>query len=226
MEKCYEFEKYIVIIGDMIDSKKIIDRKNTQIRLKKVLSEINNKYAKDIASKFTITLGDEFQGLLKSKNNIMNIIFDIEMEMSPISLRFGIGVGEISTEINFEYSSEIDGSSYHRARTMIEKLEIIKNQYSTRQANILLSSQDKNAEIDKLLNSLFSVCTVLKSKWTSRQTEIIYAYLLSEENQYKTAEKLGITQSSVNKGLNNSNFYTYKSAIDNINSFLSEKEDD
>ena len=139
MEKCYEFEKYTVIIGDMIDSKKIIDRKNTQIRLKKVLSEINNKYAKDIASKFTITLGDEFQGLLKSKNNIMNIIFDIEMEMSPISLRFGIGVGEISTEINFEYSSEIDGSSYHRARTMIEKLEIIKNQYSTRQANILIS---------------------------------------------------------------------------------------
>lgn len=171
-------------------------------------------------------MGDEFQGLLKNRNNIIRIIFDIEMEMSPIALRFGIGIGEISTEINFEYSSEIDGSSYHRARAMIEDLEIIKNQYSTRQANILISSQDKNAEIDKLLNSLLSVCTVLKSKWTSRQTEIIHAYLLSEENQYEAAKKLGITQSSVNKGLNNASFYTYKSAMDNINSFLAEKRDD
>ncbi len=225
MQKYYEFGKYTVIIGDIIDSKRIIDRKVTQIKLKKVLNEINNKYSNDIASKFTITLGDEFQGLLKSRKNIINIIFDIEMKMSPISLRFGVGIGDISTEINYEYSSEIDGSSYHRARAMIENLEIIKKQYSTLEANIFISSQDVDTEIDKLLNSLLSVCTVLKSKWTNRQTEIIHAYLLSEENQYKAAEKLGITQSSVNKGLNNASFYTYKSAMENINSFLSEEED-
>lgn len=226
MENCYQYENYTVIIGDIIDSKTIIDRKDSQARFKKVLSEINIKYAKDIASKFTITLGDEFQGLLKNRNNIIKIIFEIEMAMFPINLRFGVGIGDISTDINFEYSSEIDGPAYHRARNMIETLESSKSQYSKREANILISSDEKNTEIDKLLNSILSVSTVLKSKWTLRQTQVIHAYLLNDENQYKAADKLGIGQSSVNKALNNGSFYTYKSAMDNVNSFLTEKGDD
>lgn len=225
MQKYYEYDKYAVIIGDIIDSKKIIDRKDVQSKFIKVLNEINNRYSKDIASKFTITLGDEFQGLLKNRNNIIKIIFEIEMAMSPLVFRFGIGIGDITTAISFEYSSEIDGPAYHRARAMIEELESSKSQYLKRKANILISSQDQNVEIDKLLNSILSVCTALRSRWTLRQTEIIYAYLRSEENQYKAAEKLGIGQSSVNKALNIADFYTYKSAMDNINSFLTEKGD-
>lgn len=223
VNKYYRFGEYTVIIGDIIDSKKILERQDVQKKFKNVLKKINNKYATDIASKFKITLGDEFQGLLKNQNNILNIIFDIEMAMSPISLRFGVGIGDITTDINYNDSSEIDGPAYHQARSIIEDLEASKNQYSQRQANILISSQIENKEIDTLLNSILSVCTALKSKWTKRQTEIIYTYLESEENQYKTAEKLNIGQSSVNKSLNSADFYTYKSAVDSIDNFLSEK---
>ncbi|NLY37205.1 MAG: hypothetical protein GX046_08235 [Tissierellia bacterium] len=226
MKNYYEYTDYTVIIGDIIDSKEIEDRKNAQTKFKKILADINEKYSEDIASKFTIVLGDEFQGLLKNRNNIIKIIFEIEMAMAPIALRFGVGIGEVSTDINYEYSSEIDGPAYHRARAMMENLQSSKSQYSKRQANILISSQVGNAEIDKLLNSILSVCTALKSKWTLRQTEIIGVYLKSEENQYKAAEKLEIGQSSVNKALNSANFYTYKSAMDSVNLFLSEKGED
>lgn len=226
MKNYYEYTDYTVIIGDIIDSKEIEDRKNAQTKFKKILADINEKYSEDIASKFTIVLGDEFQGLLKNRNNIIKIIFEIELAMAPIALRFGVGIGEVSTDINYEYSSEIDGPAYHRARAMMENLQSSKSQYSKRQANILISSQVGNAEIDKLLNSILSVCTALKSKWTLRQTEIIGVYLKSEENQYKAAEKLEIGQSSVNKALNSANFYTYKSAMDSVNLFLSEKGED
>ena len=150
----------------------------------------------------------------------MKIISEIEMEMSPIELRFGIGIGDVSTDINFDNSSEIDGSAYHRARKMIKELESIKSQYTERQANIMICSEIYNLEIDELLNSILSMCTALKSKWTDRQKEIIYAYLSNDENQYKAADILNIGQSSVNKALNKARYYSYKSAIDTVSSFL------
>lgn len=225
MKGSYEYRDYTVIIGDIIDSKKIAERKQVQTKFKEVLHEINQKYAADIASQFTITLGDEFQGLLKNRNNIFNIITEIEMGIHPISMRFGIGVGEVSTAINFKSSSEIDGPAYHRARAMVEELEISESQYSKRQANMLIASQEENQEIDQLLNAILSVCTTLKSKWTKRQWEVVEAYLANEENQYRTAEILGIGQSSVSKALNAAEFATYQSAMDTVNSFLTEVGD-
>ncbi len=53
----------------------------------------------DIASDFMITLGDEFQGLLTSGFHLVQIIDYIERSLFPIKLRFGVGIGEIHTEI-------------------------------------------------------------------------------------------------------------------------------
>lgn len=217
------YNKYVAIIGDIVDSKKIINREVTQKKFKNILAEINLKYSNDIASKFTITLGDEFQGLLKNRKNIMNIIYEIEMAMEPLELRFGIGIGDISTELNFSNSFEIDGPAYHRARKTIKEVESKESQYTEPHSNIMICSEDENIEIDELLNSILSVCTALKSKWTDRQKEIIYAYLSNEENQYQTAKVLNIGQPSVNKALSKARFYSYKSAIDTVNSFLSKE---
>lgn len=47
-----------------------------------------------------ITLGDEFQGLLNNPAYAIEIVKYIQRELYPVKLRFGIGIGEISTEIN------------------------------------------------------------------------------------------------------------------------------
>ena len=87
---CFTFfyKPYIAIIGDIKSSKKLSDRKAVQDKLKRVLMKVNEKYDRDIASKFTITLGDEFQGLLCNGKNIIKIIFEIENCMWPIDIRF------------------------------------------------------------------------------------------------------------------------------------------
>ena len=217
---------YTVIIGDMIDSKKIADRSEAQKKFKEVLQNINKKYKNDIAAEFAITLGDEFQGLLKSRRYIVEIISKIEMEMAPVALRFGIGIGDISTDIHFHRSAEIDGPAYHRARKMIKEIESKKYQYADRDSNILICSGEEHFETDELLNSIFSVCTALKSRWTDRQKEVIRVYLSGGENQYKAAELLKIGQPSVNKALSSAKFYSYKKAMDTVSSFLSSDRGD
>lgn len=148
------------------------------------------------------------------------------MRMDPVELRFGIGIGDITTEINLNNSLEIDGPAYHRARKIIKEIKNKNSQYTEPHSNIMICSAEENIELDTLLNSILSVCSALKSKWTYRQKEIIYAYLSNDENQYKTASTLDIGQPSVNKALRNARFYSYKSAIDTVSSFLSKERED
>ena len=213
-------EQYIVIIGDIIDSRKLSNRQEVQTKLKNVLKEINQQYAEEIMAKFVISLGDEFQGLLKKQGNVIKIISTIEEALAPVKLRFGVGIGGINTEIDFDNSLEIDGVAYYRARKMIQEVENRQSQYVESYSNIMICSSDESSRDDELTNATLSVCTSLKSKWTNRQKEIISAYLRNCENQYKTAEALDIAQSSVNRALRSAEFYSYKTAMNKVEAFL------
>ena len=214
---------YAVIIGDIINSKQITNRNEVQKKLKEVLGEINNRYIKDIAAKFMISLGDEFQGLIRNQGNIIKIISEVERELEPVKLRFGVGIGNVSTDINLDNSLEIDGPAYYRARKMIQELERKKSQYTESDSNIMVCFSDEGSEVNELINAALGVCATIKSKWSARQNEIINIYLSNDENQYKTAEMLNIAQSSVNRALNNASFYAYKAVMDNIEKFLEQE---
>ncbi len=214
-------KNYVALMGDLINSKELEHRNEVQKQLKNALTKINQRYSEEIASDFMITLGDEFQGLLLSKKSILPILNDIEQELHPYRLRFGIGEGPISTDI-LERCSEIDGVAFHRARKMIQTIKESTSRHNRAFSSILLCS---NHSYDSLINSIFSLCTTLKEKWSQRQIEIIQAYLKSEKNQYLAAKALGITQSSVNKALKASNFYAYHQALSTITTFFSQEED-
>lgn len=217
---------YIAIIGDIVKSKKLGDRNAVQKKLQNVLLNINKKYSNDIASNFMITLGDEFQGLLRVGNNVMNIISQIEIEMYPVVMRFGLGIGSIETEINREVPLGADGPAYHNARKMIEEIKKMEKKNMTGYSNIMIATEGDNLNVDSLLNSIFTLCATLKDKWTKRQREIIHTYINNERNQYKTAEKLNIGQPSVNKALTGSGFYSYQNAIDTVSLTFSEIKGD
>ena len=59
-----------------------------------------------------ITLGDEFQGLLEITVSILEIIKYIQREIYPIKLRFGVGIGNVSTLINHEAAIGADGPAF------------------------------------------------------------------------------------------------------------------
>lgn len=211
--------EYIAIIGDIYDSRLLEDRKKVQKNLLNVLDSINKKYQKEIVSKFSISMGDSFQGLLKISSPFMQIIFDIQLELFPVEMRFGIGIGEITTTIDSSNSQLNDGPAYHHARKAIEFIEQSEQQYATRKTNIYLSDQRERKEMD-LINAIFALNKAINSKWSNRQTEIIKSYLSNNENQYETAHALDIGQSSVSKALKSTNFYAFLSSIKDIQAYI------
>ncbi|MFV0414636.1 MAG: SatD family protein [Oscillospiraceae bacterium] len=211
---------YIAMIGDMVHSKEIANRGEVQLQLKEVLLRINTAYSADIAARFMITLGDEFQGLLHRGENTMNILGEIEQAMQPTRLRFGVGVGEITTEIDPTVPLGADGPAYYRAREMITQLKARERKNKEAFANVMVASGAGSRYTDELLNSVLSLAGLLKEKWTRRQTEIIAAYRACGENQYQAAEKLGIRQASVNKALAAAGYYSYQKAVASASGFL------
>ncbi|HBE13667.1 MAG TPA: hypothetical protein DCY74_05795 [Clostridiales bacterium] len=214
---------YIAIIGDVKNSRKIPNRNEIQTKLRTVLDELNEKYKNEIASNFMITLGDEFQGLLHSGKFTLDMILTIERKMYPICFRFGIGVGEICTTINRDIPLGADGPAYHMARAMITEIKQSENKNKRTMVHMKIWIENQN-DINMLINSTFSLCAAVQSRWTERQREVIYNYLDSMESQRDLAQRMGINQSSINKKLTTSHFYTFQNAMETVTHVLKDIE--
>lgn len=212
----FSYNPYIAVIGDIKSSKKIKDRKSVQDKLKNTLEMINETYCHDIAAKFTITLGDEFQGLLCAGENVLNIIEEIQRKMYPIEIRFGIGVGAITTDINFEMAIGADGPGYYKARYAIEFLKKKEQKNKSHSSDVRIEIDEDINSTAEMLNTILSLLAVVKKSWTDRQREIISDFVKYQDSQEKCAERLGIAQSSVQRGLTNGNYYAYKDAMDTV----------
>ena len=63
---------------------------------------------------------------------------------------------------------------------------------------------------------------VIQNNWSDRQREIIWEFDKNKGSQSECAERMKISQSSVQRSLVNGNYYAYKEAKDTVNSVLRE----
>ena len=222
MEYLENRHSFAAVIGDIKDSRKLETRKEVQKRLQKVLDRLNRKYEEDIVSSYLITLGDEFQGLLCSGKNILNMINEIKMEMYPVRLRFGIGFGTITTDIRREMALGADGPGYYRAREAVEVLKEREKKNRPVPADLCLKMEEEDRDKEVLLNTVFDLLYVVEEGWTERQREIIWDMLVYGDGQQNTAARLSISQPTVQKALAAGSYYTYENALKNAAEILGE----
>lgn len=203
---------YCAIIGDIVKSKKIPNRQEIQDLFYSVLMEINIEFDNDIASNFTITLGDEFQGLISKPSLSYEIIKIIKQRMSPVELVFGVGIGEMKTTIKKEISIGSDGPAYHYARNMVEKAKKIR-------PSIRYYSDTAS---DELINGLLYFAESCINSRTAKQVEVVK--LFDElKFQKEVAKRLNKSQSTISGMLLNAFYYEVANAEEEIKSFLKTK---
>lgn len=200
---------YFAVIGDIIDSKKINNRYQVQKTLETCLNDLNNEYQAVLVSKFSITLGDEFQGLLSLEAPLFQIIDRINLAMQPYQVRFGIGVGKILTDINPELSIGADGPAYWHARKAINYIHQ-KNDYGNTQIAVYSDNEEKIS----IINTLIASSEAIKSDWRASQ-EVVLKELLSmgiydeHFDQKQLAKRLELSTSALSKRLKSSNIKIY-----------------
>lgn len=200
---------YIALIGDIIESKKIQDRAQVQQQLLRLMKELNWQYQDYLISPFTVTTGDEFQALFSPNSYMFQIIDQLSVAFSPYEIRFGIGVGEMVTEINKEQSIGSDGPAYWLAREAINHIHD-KNDYGINHISVFLADE----EVAWTVNAMLAACSFVQSKWTEVQYDVLKQLLT--ENIYdetfshkEIARSLGITPSAFNKRIKASGLKIY-----------------
>ena len=200
---------YLALIADVIDSKMVQERFDLQKQLEKTLQTMNELFGEFIASNFTLTLGDEFQGLLKVDAPVFQIIDILRSELTPTQLRFGIGLGEIVTDIDPLQSIGADGPAYWNARAAINLVHQ-KNDYGNTQ---IYFSSGKEKQ-DFFVNALIASGEAIRSGWRGSQEEILLDLLkrcVYSENfsQQDLAQSLAINPSALSKRLKSSSIRVY-----------------
>ena len=200
---------YLALIADVIDSKMVQERFNLQKQLEKALRKMNELFGDYLASCFTLTLGDEFQALLKVGAPVFQIIDTLRSELSPTQLRFGIGLGEIATAIDPLQSIGADGPAYWNARAAINLVHQ-KNDYGNTQIYFSSGNDSK----DLLVNALIASGEAIRSGWRGSQEEIlldlIKRFVYSENfSQQDLAQSLDINPSALSKRLKSSSIRVY-----------------
>ena len=200
---------YLALIADVIDSKMVEERFDLQKQLEKTLQTMNELFGEFLASSFTLTLGDEFQGLLKVDAPVFQIIDTLRSELTPTQLRFGIGLGEIVTDIDPLQSIGADGPAYWNARAAINLVHQ-KNDYGNTQIYFSCGKEKQ----DFFVNALIASGEAIRSGWRGSQEEILLDLLkrcVYSENfsQQDLAQSLEINPSALSKRLKSSSIRVY-----------------
>lgn len=200
---------YCVITGDIRNSRESPDRRALQQKIVATIAAANEQFESELLVKFAITLGDEWQGVLKSTASSYGIVSFFLEQLHPIAASFGVGEGAIVTDI-LPRSSEMDGEVFHRSR---QAVEVAKQQ----KRDVVFVTLDKNSDL--LLNATLNLLQILRESWTERQYEKVMLYKKFKKEQ-RVADELGVSQADINKTLTLTNGRVYLETQENLTTYL------
>jgi len=179
---------YCVVIGDISKSRELRDRAAIQERFKAAIEEINQRFTDSIVSKFLVTIGDEFQGVLNDAAKSYDIIVAMRELLYPVEFVFGVGVGTITTEIAPE-AIGMDGPAFYNARVALEEGK--EGGYEVRYRGV-------GEPFDYLINAMLVLIEALKRNWTEHQFKVISIYR-ETSNQAEVARRLKVSRSAISQ---------------------------
>ena len=91
-------DSVIVVIGDIVSSRKIMDRVAFDNGLLRTLEELNARNA-DILSPYTLTIGDEIQAVFGRADSLFHDAVSILAAIHPEKMRFSWGLGRLTKPI-------------------------------------------------------------------------------------------------------------------------------
>jgi len=185
---------YWAVIGDIVRSRAIPERDAFQRRLAALLEGTTARYGRTLASRWTLTLGDEFQALFHASADLPQAVEHICHGLGARGVRFGIGHGPLSTKLRAR-ASGMDGPCFHGARAALESAK--------RQRRLVAVELDGGAA--QPVADIWNLALLIVRARTPRQIEIVEAYR-AEGHQGRVAERLGITQGTVSRELGRAHF--------------------
>lgn len=204
--------KYLVLIGDIVSSRQIVQRELTQDKLNSVLVKVSQENPW-LVSPYTITLGDEFQAVFSKADFVFSETMEILAAVYPQKVRFSFGVGEISTKINHDEALGMDGPAFHYAR---DGMDLLKKSGNLFMVNGL--SDICNGLIQESLYMVSYTCR----NWNFNRLRAFVSCFKNEEIQ-TVADELHITDKAIYKTISAGNLQNIFRLLNEITRIINER---
>ncbi|HRF81385.1 MAG TPA: SatD family protein [Flavobacteriales bacterium] len=164
---------HFILMADIIRSSEASVPADLIKRFKAVVDQANKEHPDRSLSPLTITLGDEFQGVMASLQAAVATIVDLEEALlrgkPQFKLRYVIVQGTISTPIVKENAHGMLGTGLTRARQTLTDLKKVRD----RRFQFLLN--DKRLEAQ--LSDCFQLFRSIVDRWDEKDKPLASAFL-------------------------------------------------
>lgn len=201
---------YFILMADVTDSRNY-NQENLISEFRELTQSINQRFKKNLLSPLTITLGDEFQGIIENSSSAIDIIIGIEESFVhkklDFKLRYVLVEGKIETAINKDIGYGMLGPGLTQAREKLEELKNSKNKYYF---------QFKNTNKSTALNLAFNIYQRMIDDWKPEKDYNIVSEFFKNRDYKKVAEITNKTRSQIwkrEKSLRIEEYFSLKELI-------------
>lgn len=176
-------KNYVALIADAIASRELAPaaRARLQTDVRAALPELNRRYAKSLAARFAVTLGDELQCLLATSQPLWDIAHQVRARLPAVDWVVACGRGPITTPLA-PTAPEVDGPCFHDARAAMDRAKRHRQVFAF-------------GGFAPALEPLASYYSALYWSWTPRQRRA--AALLRLGDAAAAAARLDVDRSAV-----------------------------
>lgn len=183
---------FFVLLGDVVDSRKIEDRTGFDQKLGDALVTVKEMFTNAFVLPLQIWKGlDEIAAVLATPYELYPLLSVIQDRVAPQKFRFVIAEGSIDVMPENGDVRQADGNAFHKAAEAMQGLK---------KEGLLFSCKSGNPLWDNAYNTQVNLLLMLREGWTERQRSIYAAYIKSGR-QEEVAETLQVTQQTVSKTL-------------------------
>ena len=185
---------HAVLIADIMASSA---RRDVRALLGKKLAAISEKHLRQklIRLPYTVTAGDEFQSLTEEPSSLPALILDLRAALQPLSLRVGVGIGNVSDRIQPPVN-QLTGEAFQLARRAIESIK----SGSLFKFDVLTAFASGNAAFDDTINLIYGLHDTLVLRIRTKQWKTIEEFL-DRPSLEQTARRLRLDTSTVSRNL-------------------------
>lgn len=175
-------DSYYILMGDVIGSSNY-NSTDLARNLKSLVESVNESLQEKTLSPYTVTLGDEFQGVTKSlKAGIETLFYFEEIRLERqlnFKLHYVLHYGKIDTDINSDTSYGMLGEGLTQAREKLTSKKRDRHRF-----NISLSSKDQSDQFMRL----FEVLDGITERWKRDDFPLIID-MIKNPNDQEVGEK-------------------------------------
>ncbi len=195
----------IAILGDIVRSQRLEPRERAELQraLDDLMNGINANYSSSVLSKFLMTLGDEFQGLLRAPAAVPDIVQDIRERLPRTRFRIVVSLGELTTDLK-PVALGTDGPAWHAARDLLEGWRAAKRD------GVAFTGFGGD---DVVLNGISGL---VGHHWTHLETsqrEIVTALRHHEGLRKEAAKDMGISQQALSNRAQSAGWREYEAGL-------------